>query len=355
MRTPSQRDLAQVEEFLRGLYRIRGVQPLIWYVLRELPTLVGTNQVTWNHVVPALHQADVMAWPDQADHDKYQSALARHVHQHPLIVNFLQTGNPSAVKLSDFLSTRQFHNTALYDELYRGLGYEDQIAINLQPLGPQWDTLVVARDKRTFRKRDRVLLNLLRPHLVQAYRRARAYARLTRMVEAQRIQPAASRIVLDEHDRIVHYPNRAARWIDRYFDSLPNAPRQLPDRIHRWLVETRTAKSGLTSKGPVPPLFVCRGGRQLIVREMDKDEGRSGRTELRLEEQTDPRTARRLLDSPLTPRELQVLLEVEKGKRNDEIGQELGVRPRTVKKHLERIFDKLGVDNRTAAVGCLRR
>lgn len=33
----------------------------------------------------------------------------------------------------------------------------------------------------------------------------------------------------------------------------------------------------------------------------------------------------------------------------------LGLRPRTVQKHLEHIFDKLGVDNRTAAVAVLRR
>jgi DNA-binding NarL/FixJ family response regulator len=48
-------------------------------------------------------------------------------------------------------------------------------------------------------------------------------------------------------------------------------------------------------------------------------------------------------------------LAVEKGQHNNEIASELGVRPRTVKKHLEHIFDKLGVDNRTAAVARLHR
>jgi DNA-binding CsgD family transcriptional regulator len=51
----------------------------------------------------------------------------------------------------------------------------------------------------------------------------------------------------------------------------------------------------------------------------------------------------------LSPRETQVLAWVAEGKTNGEIGIILGARPRTVAKHLERIFRKLGVETRTAA------
>ena len=51
----------------------------------------------------------------------------------------------------------------------------------------------------------------------------------------------------------------------------------------------------------------------------------------------------------LSPREAQVLAWVAEGKTNGEIGIILGARPRTVAKHLERIFRKLGVETRTAA------
>ena len=40
---------------------------------------------------------------------------------------------------------------------------------------------------------------------------------------------------------------------------------------------------------------------------------------------------------------------VVEGKTNPEIGSILGTKPRTVAKHLERIFEKLGVETRTAA------
>ena len=51
----------------------------------------------------------------------------------------------------------------------------------------------------------------------------------------------------------------------------------------------------------------------------------------------------------LSPRESEVLLWVMRGKTNEEIAAELKISPRTVKKHLERIYRKLGVGNRVAA------
>ena len=52
---------------------------------------------------------------------------------------------------------------------------------------------------------------------------------------------------------------------------------------------------------------------------------------------------------PLTKRENEVLYWVSMGKTNEEVGDIIGAKPMTVKKHLEHIYDKLGVPNRTAA------
>ena len=53
----------------------------------------------------------------------------------------------------------------------------------------------------------------------------------------------------------------------------------------------------------------------------------------------------------LTAREAEVLYWVIKGKTNRDIGDILGSSPMTVKKHLERVYSKLGVETRTAAAG----
>ena len=57
----------------------------------------------------------------------------------------------------------------------------------------------------------------------------------------------------------------------------------------------------------------------------------------------------------LTPREQEVIALVADGLRNSEIAERLWVSPATVRKHLENIYDKLGVHTRTAAVAQFHR
>lgn len=67
--------------------------------------------------------------------------------------------------------------------------------------------------------------------------------------------------------------------------------------------------------------------------------------------------SRRRVDFPLglTAREAEVLGWVARGKTNAEIAAELVISPQTVRKHLENIFDKLGVRTRTAAAARVAR
>jgi DNA-binding CsgD family transcriptional regulator len=60
--------------------------------------------------------------------------------------------------------------------------------------------------------------------------------------------------------------------------------------------------------------------------------------------------AAKVVGVSLTAREREVLEWVAAGKTNRDIASILGTRPRTIEKHLERIYEKLGVENRTAAV-----
>jgi DNA-binding CsgD family transcriptional regulator len=48
-------------------------------------------------------------------------------------------------------------------------------------------------------------------------------------------------------------------------------------------------------------------------------------------------------------RQIEVLTWVARGKTNAEIAKILGLKPKTIGKYLERIYPKLGVENRTAA------
>ncbi|MET0208961.1 MAG: helix-turn-helix transcriptional regulator, partial [Burkholderiaceae bacterium] len=113
--------------------------------------------------------------------------------------------------------------------------------------------------------------------------------------------------------------------------------------------------------GPVPPghgLVLAREGRRVsfALHESTGDD----EWLLVLTESNDRATIEALgLAFRLTTREAEVLHWVAQGKTNRDIGDILGTSPRTVHKHLEHVFAKLGVETRTSAaamaLGKLRR
>src|SRR6266568_7433625 len=63
----------------------------------------------------------------------------------------------------------------------------------------------------------------------------------------------------------------------------------------------------------------------------------------------DQRTVKAFASLKLTPREAEVLFWISQGKSNHDIGVILGAKTGTICKHVEHIFGKLNVENRTSA------
>jgi DNA-binding response OmpR family regulator/DNA-binding CsgD family transcriptional regulator len=118
---------------------------------------------------------------------------------------------------------------------------------------------------------------------------------------------------------------------------------ELPDPIPQWLEQARKGKAG--SKATV---MATLPGNELRLQYM----GKLGANEFLLRLAKDSGAgapAEFSSDLGLTTREGEVLSWLSKGKTNRDIAQILGLSPRTVDKHLEQIYAKLGVENRTAA------
>jgi DNA-binding CsgD family transcriptional regulator len=131
-------------------------------------------------------------------------------------------------------------------------------------------------------------------------------------------------------------------------DNLPSGPSDelvLPDPMLQWLDQARNGKAGAKT----PPLACFPNNDTLRLQYM----GKVGPNEflLRLAKDSAAGTPQEFSkDLGLTSREGEVLSWLSKGKTNRDIAQILGLSPRTVDKHLEQIYSKLGVENRTAAV-----
>jgi len=118
----------------------------------------------------------------------------------------------------------------------------------------------------------------------------------------------------------------------------------LPPPMLQWLEQAQTGKLG----SKTPALASFPNNEALRLQYM----GKLGPNEFLLRLAKDSGTTTPLefsRDLGLTSREGEVLSWLSKGKTNRDIAQILGLSPRTVDKHLEQIYSKLGVENRTAA------
>jgi DNA-binding response OmpR family regulator/DNA-binding CsgD family transcriptional regulator len=118
----------------------------------------------------------------------------------------------------------------------------------------------------------------------------------------------------------------------------------LPHSMLQWLAQAQNGKAGSKSQTTAS----LPSNDQLQLQYM----GKLGPNEflLRLAKDSSPDLpAKFSSELGLTTREGEVLSWLAKGKTNRDIAQILGLSPRTVDKHLEQIYAKLGVENRTAA------
>lgn len=141
---------------------------------------------------------------------------------------------------------------------------------------------------------------------------------------------------------VIQFATEQARFLLKNFLHSPSD--RLPETVTRWLDDG--------SSGGQSSLFIAektgiRLSMQLVFREPSS---------VCLLMELNPELAltngaRRAL----TERQIEVLAWVARGKTNAEIARILSLKPGTIGKYLERIFPKLGVENRTAAASFVSR
>ena len=155
-------------------------------------------------------------------------------------------------------------------------------------------------------------------------------------------------VLLDGDGRVVWLSPRAEAFLGRYFPGQAAPPGLLPESLDRWVRSRRAElQSPTASASALKPLLIVGAEARLVVHLFAGSEG-AARLLLREEMPDRGRTRSRALG--LTRRESEVMQWIIEGKTNPEIALVLGAATRTVHKHVERIFQKLGVQTRAAAV-----
>jgi len=157
----------------------------------------------------------------------------------------------------------------------------------------------------------------------------------------------ATLVVRERDGRRVWQTALARTLMDQYFPGTPDI--LMPADAMAWIAREALRRRG---GGDIRGYTVARGTRRLTfaMHAMGEDQAPDGEWLIVLREESETALLDALMQTfPLTAREAEVLYWVIKGKTNRDIGDILGTSPRTVHKHLEHVFEKLGVETRTAA------
>jgi DNA-binding CsgD family transcriptional regulator len=199
---------------------------------------------------------------------------------------------------------------------------------------------------RRFTDRQRLLADLARPYVLQAWQNAETAVRLRDQLKALEsgVENLGAGIILCGIEGQVRFINaQARRYLAEYFGVTRQTDRHLPDDLLLWA--RRQEQQLKTGDAPTVclPLVCERESERLVVRLLRQ----RGANVIVMEEKH--RLSAAVESSGLTAREGEVLGWISRGKTNGEIAIILDMRTSTVKKHVEHILVKLGVETRTGA------
>jgi DNA-binding CsgD family transcriptional regulator len=336
----SQNDLRALSAALEKIYSVTSPAEFPACALSAVKHLFSCNTICYNEVILPDSMSVWVTEPVNAlPGPVLRETFGRHLTEHPALAHFAATGEVGSFRISDFVSQRQFHNLELYNEYYRPSGVEYQLLASIMIAPDQMVGVALDRDSSDFTDEERLTIDLLRPHLVQAYRNVQMLDLMRRASENGRFRM----LVIGRSGKVHLSSDDTWRALARFF-TIPCTVGVLPDTLSRWVAAER-ARLALDDDSAAPSLPFTVIGRhgKLTVRFIWG--GRVASQDLLLlEEETVG------LDCGLTRRESEILSWLSQGRSNEEIGLALSISTRTVKKHLENIYRKLNVHRRTAAV-----
>jgi DNA-binding CsgD family transcriptional regulator len=274
--------------------------------------------------------------PELENMQEVTASFSRWGHQHPALGRRAQ-----AQSISEHLSRAEWHRLDLFAEVFRPLAVEDDLTLEIG-LSDRVSLMIgTTRTRRTFKPEERILLTLASPHLRAAWHQSEAATRLP-WLAAVTGDPRPNTLELAASGRVLACGPGSAALLQAYFDA-DVAAAALPGELRDWVrrQQRSTLREPFRVHGPNGLLTIhylrdSVVGRHFLVlaeeRAISRGEG-----------------VAQLDGLGLSRREQEVLFWVAQGKTNATVARVLGISPGTVKRHLENIYARLGVENRHGA------
>lgn len=327
-----------------------GYGSFVHCVLDQLSQLIGSDLTTLSLCDLERETRAVIGRQGEAISEQDRTAFDRHFREHPLVRYHGTHPGGSTQRITDCVSQQTFQQSPVFSDYYRRIGISYVMALPLWIDDANVISIVFNRSSSKFSDSERAMLDVLRRPLGALYRN------IAVREEASVCQRSLQGIVASNgwhlvavggDGRIAEISEAAARLLRHFFADAPGGARgNVPAALALWL-RRRSRNWGL-DRLQTAPYSIVRDGMKLIVHFV-ADPVRPEQGHLLMRQEREGLAARELDALPLTAREREVLALVAAGKTNGEIATLLAISARTVQKHLEHVFEKLGVETCTAA------
>lgn len=328
-----ERDFRAVLDFVGEAYDAQDREEFREMVLPGFRQMVPSDYASYNELagttpVATIADPELPSWA----HPMWK----RYAPENPLLRRYLRSRDGRAVRFSDVAPARELRRLPIFEHLYLPLGIRHQVAFVLPSTPELTIAVVLSRGHRDFGERDMRLLELARPHLIQAYRGAAVREQLAATIAGLRtgLDADGTAVVVLDGDGVVGFASKAASELLGRLDQEPRPGHPLGGSVGSWL---HHGKAGGT---------VEVGGKSLLVRRLSSERG----TVILLDRASRIFSPTALRQLGLTAREAAVLGTLAQGRTTQEAAAELEISPRTVAKHMQRVHAKLGVRNRAQAI-----
>ena len=326
----STRDVSALLSFVSELKDLDDPLAFPPRVIAGLQRLIPASEVGYSELNPAERTSILQVWcaggyeevsagvEDDESHEHWWRLRPTH----PVCGYRTRSENwTEPLKVSDFATLRAFRGTPIYDAFYRGeLDY--WLDVGLPATSTRTRVFIFTRQGgRDFTERDRLVLEILRPHLAARAATAESAVRAAASLTCAQ-EPAgeeARNVVLCSARGAIEFASPSSRALLARFAGVENG--RLP-----------------TALLDQPTVVLAHGTERLTIRS-----AKSGELRVLLLERRDTRV------DLLSPREREIVDRAARGQGNAQIAFELGIATATVAKHLERAYRKLDVCSRTAA------
>ncbi|MBI4680141.1 MAG: hypothetical protein HY753_02725 [Nitrospirae bacterium] len=198
------RSIQKLQDSIRTIYSNLDKGTFASHILSAVSNVIPSTIASYNEVRPYEKQRPkLIVTPSSAVNHNLVSTFNQYMYEHPYI-NFLypktMQSNPfrkriekfrqaqkidynhfpksRALKISDMLTQSQFHNSALYNEYYKKLDTEYQMVMPLLYDRNLLSGFAFNRDMRDFTQEERLILNFLAPHVIQAHKNAAVFSKI---------------------------------------------------------------------------------------------------------------------------------------------------------------------------------